>query len=98
MLMTGYANMFEQLAGVEERFVKLESFLSDPEIIKDQGLYQRYSKEHGELNKIISVFREYNQVRDNIVQSEELLKDGDEEIELLAREDIDESTKRVEKL
>ncbi len=90
--------MFEQLAGVEERFVKLESFLSDPEIIKDQGLYQRYSKEHGELNKIISVFRAYNQVRDNIVQSEELLKDGDEEIELLAREDIDESTKRVEKL
>ena len=90
--------MFEKLAGVEERFVKLEELLSDPEVIKDQEAYRQYGREHAELSKIVSVFREYKQTAQDIREAKDLLKDGDEEIKELAKEDIQGSTERQEKL
>lgn len=96
--MAEQTDMFDKLTGVEERFVKVEALLGDPETLKDQNLYQQYSKEHGELNKIVTVFREYKTVQDQIRQSEELLSDGDAEIAELAREDVAVSTDRLEKL
>ncbi|MCK4794829.1 MAG: peptide chain release factor 1, partial [Desulfobacteraceae bacterium] len=85
-------------AGVEERFDKLEGLLSDPEVIKDQQAYKHYSMEHAELSKIVSVFRKYKQVAEDIEESKDLLKEGDEEIKELAREDIQSSTERLKEL
>jgi len=96
--MTEQLDMFDKLTGVEERFVELETLLSDPEVLKDQERYQQYSKEHGELNKIVSAFREYKQVREEMRQSEELLEEGDTELVELAREDIASSSERLEAL
>ena len=90
--------MLERLTGVEERFVKVERFLSDPEVMKDQQAYRQLGREHAELSKIISVFREYRHTMENIEASKGLLKDGDEEIKELAREDIQTSTVRLEEL
>ncbi|MCK4469718.1 MAG: PCRF domain-containing protein, partial [Desulfobacterales bacterium] len=53
--------MFDKLKGVEERFVELEKLLSDPGILQDRDAYQKYSREHAELNKIVRVFRLYKQ-------------------------------------
>ena len=90
--------MFDRLGGVEERFVELENVLSDPEVIKDQQAYRQYSREHAELSKVVFAFREYKQVAQNIEESSELLKDGDEEIKELAREDVRTSTERLKEL
>lgn len=90
--------MLDRLNGVEERFVKLERLLSDPEIIKDQQAYREYSREHAELSKIVSVFRKYKRVAQTIEESKELVGDGDEQIRELAREDIQASTGELEKL
>jgi peptide chain release factor 1 len=90
--------MLDRLNGVEERFVKLERLLSDPEIIKDQRAYREYSREHAELSKIVSAFRKYKQVAQSIEESKELVRDGDEQIRELAREDIQASTEELEKL
>ncbi|MDY6951622.1 MAG: peptide chain release factor 1 [Thermodesulfobacteriota bacterium] len=90
--------MLDKLKGAEERFAKLERLLSDPGVIKDQQSYQRYAREHGELSKLVSVFREYKQVARNIEESTDLLRDGDEEIKELAREDVRASTERLEAL
>ena len=90
--------VLEKLTGVEERFVNVEKLLSDPEVIKDQQAYRQYSREHAELSKIVSAFREYKHVTENIQESKGLLKDGDEEIKELAREDIQASTARLEEL
>lgn len=80
--------MFDKLTGVEERFVKIEMLLSDPGLIKDQDAYRKHTKEHAELSKIVSVFREYRQVAENIRESKELLNDSDEDIKELASEDL----------
>jgi len=80
--------MFDKLKGVEKRFLEIEKLLGNPEIIQDRDLYQKYSQEHAELNKIVSVYRNYKQIIEDLEDSNELLKDADPEIKNLAREEV----------
>jgi peptide chain release factor 1 len=82
--------MFEKLKGVEERFSEIERHLSDPEIVQDRQAYQKFILEHAELNKIVSVFKEYKRILQGIEESTELLQDSDPEIRNLAREELTE--------
>ncbi|HSL62044.1 MAG TPA: PCRF domain-containing protein, partial [Desulfotignum sp.] len=77
--------MIEKLKGIEERYVKLEHLLSDPAVIKDQIKYQKYVKEHGELNRIVPVFRTYEEVQAQLEEARELLKDPDPDMRGMAR-------------
>jgi peptide chain release factor 1 len=80
--------MFEKLKGVEERFSQIEKRLSDPEIVNDRRAYQNLVREHAELNKIVSVFKQYQKILRGIEDSSELLQDPDPEIRELAREEL----------
>ncbi len=80
--------MFEKLAGVEERFIDIEKHLADPEIVQNQHAYQKYVREHAELNKIVSAFRRYKKTLNGLEESQELLRDADPEIKDLARDEI----------
>ncbi|MBW1747607.1 MAG: PCRF domain-containing protein, partial [Deltaproteobacteria bacterium] len=66
--------MFDKLTGVENRFFEVEKLLSDPAIVQDLEAYQKYSREHSDLNKIVSVFRKYKQTLSELNDSMELLK------------------------
>ena len=81
--------MFGKVREIEERFEQLESDLARPEIIKDQAIYQKYLKEHSHLTPIITTFRKYKSVREEMENSRPLLDDPDPEIKKLAREEID---------
>ena len=80
--------MIEKLKVLEERFVKLEQLLSDPAVLSDQKKYQEYLIEHGELNKIVPVFREYEKVLEELGEAKELLKDDDPDMRAMAKEEI----------
>ena len=54
--------MFNKLSGVEERFLEIEKILSDPEIFQDREAYQKYSRAHSGLSKIVTVFRVYKKI------------------------------------
>ncbi|UCD86312.1 MAG: peptide chain release factor 1 [Desulfobacterales bacterium] len=90
--------MFDKLIGVEERFVEIQKLLSDPDLIKDPEAYKKRAKEHAELGRIVSVYREYKQVAKDIEDTKDLLRDGDEDIKELAREDLPHLYGRLEKL
>ena len=90
--------MFEKLKGVEKRFSEIEKLLSDPDIINNREAYQKYVREHAELSKVVTVFRTYNQVLDDLDESTELLADGDSDIKDLAREEIASLTQKKESL
>jgi peptide chain release factor 1 len=90
--------MFEKLEGAEERFAKIERLLSNPEVIKDQQAYREYTREHSDLGKIVSVFRDYKEVARNLEEAQDLLQDADDEIRDMAREDIQNSTERIDEL
>ncbi|MGD2186492.1 MAG: peptide chain release factor 1 [Desulfobacterales bacterium] len=80
--------MFEKLKGVEKRFSEIEKHLSDPDIVKDRQAYQDLIREHADLNKIVSVYREFKEVLQGIDDSTELLQDSDPEIKNLARDEL----------
>ncbi len=92
--------MKDKLGGIEDRYIKLEHLLSDPEVLKDQKKYQEYLKEHGELHKIVPLYREYREVLTQRDQAKELLKDEDEDMRAMAREEtalLDTRIKELEK-
>jgi peptide chain release factor 1 len=80
--------MFDKLIGVEERFVEVEKHLSDPKIANDRKAYQTYVREHAELNRIVTVYRQYKQTLQDLDESQDLLKDADPDIKDLARDEI----------
>ncbi|MBI9090901.1 MAG: peptide chain release factor 1 [Desulfobacterium sp.] len=90
--------MINKLQGIKERFVKLEHLLSDPAVIADQVKYQKYLKEHGELNKVVSVFIVYEGVVGELAEAKELLKDTDSDIRDMAKDEISSLGKRLEEL
>ncbi len=90
--------MFDKLIGIEKRYEQLEKLLSDPDIFQDREAYQNYAREHAELNKIVTVFREYKAVGIEIDDSLELLKDDDPEIAQMASDEIDRLNDRKETL
>ncbi len=90
--------MLEKLDGVEKRFTEVEKRLSDPNIVKDREAYQRYSREHSDLNKIVTVYKEFKQIVTELEDSFELLKDNDPSMKELAQEEIDALSMRKESL
>jgi len=82
--------MIEKLKGIEERFIKLEHLLSDPAVIRDQKKYQEYLIEHGELNKMVPVFRVYEGLLAEMKEAKDLLRDSDPEMRAMAKEEIPE--------
>jgi len=89
--------MFDKLTGVESRFLEVEKLLSDPAIVQDLGAYQKYSREHSDLNKIVSVFRKYRQTLSELDDSMELLKDKDPDIKEMARDEVNALTLKKER-
>ena len=90
--------MIAKLKGIEERYIKLEHLLSDPAVISDQKKYQKYLIEHGELNKIVPVFRVYERLLEEHNEVKELLKDADSEIRTMAKEEIPELESNIAKI
>ncbi|MCG8636143.1 MAG: peptide chain release factor 1 [Desulfobacterales bacterium] len=90
--------MIEKLKGIEERFIKIEQLLSDPAVINDQKKYQELLKEHGELNKVVPVFREYEGVLEELEETKELLKDDDPDMRAMAKEEVPGLEARIEAL
>jgi len=55
--------MFSRLKDIESRYRDLEQLLSDPAVVGKQGVYQKYAKEHSDLNPLVETFREYEKTR-----------------------------------
>jgi peptide chain release factor 1 len=90
--------MLDKLTGVEDRFLEVEKLLSDPIIVQDRGAYQKYSREHADLSKIVSVFKKYKQTVNELNDSKDLLKDKDPAIKDMAHEEVALLTIQKEKL
>ena len=90
--------MFDKLIGVEERFNEVEKHLSDPKIVNDRNAYQTYVREHAELNKLVTVYRQYKQMLHDLDESHDLLKDADPDIKDLARDEIATLNRKKENL
>lgn len=90
--------MFNKLNGVEERYGQLEALLSDPSVLQDRDAYQKYAREHAELMEIVTAYRTYKSIDQELDESLELLKDNDPEIKHLAKEEVERLTEEKDQL
>ena len=67
--------MIDKLQAIEDKYLELEQLISDPEIIANQNEWQKLTRNHAKLTAIITVFREYKQVKQGIADAYEMLED-----------------------
>jgi peptide chain release factor 1 len=80
--------MLAKLKEIESRSRDLEQLLSDPEVIGNLGLYQKYAKEHSNIAPIVETFREYEATSSRIEEDQSLLEGNDEELKEIAKEEL----------
>ncbi len=80
--------MLNKLIEVENKYEKITEALSDPNIFSNREEFLKLSKEQSELEPIVSKFREYKKVIQDIEELEEILKAGDGDLKDLAEEEI----------
>lgn len=76
-------NLQSKLRSIEEKFLELESLIIDPKVIADMPRWQKYQREHAELESIVTAFREYKSTCKSIDDDHEMianLDSGDEEL------------------
>ena len=67
--------MLNKLQAVEDKYMQLESMISDPDVIADMTKWQKYSREHANLGVIVEKFREYKEVRKGIDDAKEMFEE-----------------------
>ncbi len=85
--------MLDKLVTIEEKYEELTGLLSDPKVISVQSEFQKYSKEHSDLQPVVEKIREYKKLLSDLENTEELLSSGDPEIKELAQAEIEELKK-----
>jgi peptide chain release factor 1 len=78
--------MFAKLKDIEDRYKELEGLLSNPDVVGKQGLYQKYAKEHADLQELVETYKQYEKVKDRIEEDQSLL--NDEELKEIVKEEM----------
>ncbi|HEX6922957.1 MAG TPA: peptide chain release factor 1 [Bacillales bacterium] len=91
--------MIERLDVIEERYQKLNEFLTDPEVINNPGKLREYSKEQSDLEETVQKYREYKEVTEQLEDARTMLEDKlDSEMEEMVKAEIEELDEKQEEL
>jgi peptide chain release factor 1 len=86
--------MLDKLQMIENKYEELNRLLSDPHVFAVPSDFQKYSREHAELQPIVEKIKDYRKLLDDLGSTEELLSSGDAEIKELAKAELEELKKR----
>lgn len=91
--------MLDKLAGIEERFEKINEMLCSPDIISNQDEYKRLMKEQKNLTPVVDKYREYKKYDGTLRESKELLEAGglDKDFKELVQEEFEQAKTDVER-
>ncbi|MBI4404034.1 MAG: peptide chain release factor 1, partial [Deltaproteobacteria bacterium] len=79
--------MFQKLDAVAANFHAIEARLSSPEVIGNPALFQKLSKEHSQLEPLVSAYHEYRKLQQQFTYNEEIAHDEVGELRELAVEE-----------
>ena len=82
--------MFDKLDFILQKYEELSLKVSDPDIINNQPLWQKYIKEMGEMEPIVNKYKEYKKAKGGIAEAKEMLDSGDDELKELAKMELSE--------
>jgi peptide chain release factor 1 len=81
--------MFDRLAELEKKYEALGDLLGTPAIASDPKKYQEHARAYAELEKVVSVYRDYRSVEEELRQAREVLRaPDDEELRRMAEEEV----------
>ncbi len=81
--------MWEKLKTIESHYNFLEEQLSDPQIIKNQQIWQKYTREHADLSATVETYRDLQKIEVELQDVTEMLQEKpDPEMEAYLKEEI----------
>ena len=93
--MTSPNDILDRLDGIDARFAEISTLITDPTVISDQSRYRKLTKEYKDIEKIIVATREYRSLLSDISEARELIGTGDNELIVMAREQLSEAESRL---
>ncbi len=88
--------MLEKLKSVYERYLEIESLLSEPEVYSDPPRMAKLLKEQKDLSALAQAYREYKSCEERAESASELMSDP--ELREMAQEEFREARERMESL
>ncbi|MGZ3721681.1 MAG: peptide chain release factor 1, partial [Bdellovibrionales bacterium] len=81
--------MFDKLIEVEKRYEQLQQSLMEPGVANNQERFRNMMKEVSDLEKVVTVFREFKKTRAELEGNKQILDtEKDEEMRAMAKEEI----------
>ena len=88
--------MLDKLDFITGKYDELAEKVSDPEVINNQPVWQKYIKEMGDMEPIVKAYKEYKKAKSDLEGAKEMLEEGDEEMRELAKMEISELEEKIE--
>lgn len=91
--------MFDKLDFIVEKYQEMSLKVSDPEVIADQPVWQKYIKEMGEMEPIVKKYEEYKKAKTGLADAKDIVEnETDEEMRDLAKMEISELEEEIQTL
>ncbi len=83
--------MLDKLESIYQRFLQVETQLSDPDVLADVKKFNTLNREYGDLKEIVEVYHEYKKLITGLNEAREILKtESDAELKEMAKMELDE--------
>ena len=92
--------MYDKLDFIQSKYEELSLKVSDPTVIADQAVWQKYAKEIGEMEPVVQKYAEYKKVVEGIKEAKEILGDSsaDNDMRELAKMELSDLEGQDEKI
>jgi peptide chain release factor 1 len=88
----------EKMAGLNRRYNELSSLLGDPDVISNRSEFAKLSKEHADIDDMVSAWKIYTKAEDDLAQAKAMLAESDDaEMRTMAREEVHELEHELDK-
>ena len=81
--------MIDKLQNIILHYEELEQQMIDPTLINNQNKYKEVTREHRRLAPVIEKAKNYISISKQIEEGESILKGNDEELKIIAKDEID---------
>ena len=81
--------MIDKLQNIILHYEELEKQMIDPALINNQNKYKEVTREHRRLSPVIDKAKNYISISKQIEEGESILKGNDEELKIIAKDEID---------
>ena len=87
-----------KLQELHNRHEEIAYLLSDLEVMNDRDKFTSLSKEYAELEPLVSNYKHYKLIYNELSEAKDLLQDSDSELRELAAEDVESLQPKIEKV